>query len=86
MSEDFRIGDKVRLKSTGQIGHVIDLGWEVGPYVRFDNDDPNHVAEYFVITDPHDEWETIEPIQRHTKYKPLGAARSDLSRTADAVD
>ena len=68
MIDDFRIGDKVRLKSTGQIGHVVDLGYEIGPYVRLD-DDPNPVI---VITDPHDEWEMIEPIQRHSRFRPYG--------------
>lgn len=65
MMAEYRIGDKVRLRSTGRIGHVVDLGLDIGPYVQFDSDDPNQVPEYHVITDLCDEWEMLEPIQRH---------------------
>lgn len=67
-SDDFRIGDKVRLKSTGQIGYVEVPSarcWDVGPYVRLDGD--NYCT---VITDPSDWWEMVEPIQRHSKFRP----------------
>lgn len=65
---DFRIGDKVRFKSTGQIGHVDEVDVMTGtPYVRFE-DNPHRVVWCIAPTD-YDDLEVLEAIARHSPYK-----------------
>ena len=65
---DFRIGDKVRLRSTGQIGHVETVDTMTGaPCVRFE-DNPHHVTCCITPTD-YDDLEVLEAIARRSPYK-----------------
>jgi hypothetical protein len=65
---DFRVGDKVRLKSTGQIGHVDEVDAMTGaPYVRFENNPHNVVC--CVEPSAYCDLEVVEAIQRHTRFK-----------------
>ena len=65
---DFRIGDKVRFKSTGQIGHVAEVDVMTGaPYVRFE-DNPDRVVCCITPSD-YDDLEVLEAIARHSPYK-----------------
>ena len=64
---DFRIGDKVKFKSTGQIGHVDEVDVMTGvPSVRL-QDDPHNVV-CCVEPSAYNDLEIVEAIERHTRF------------------